>query len=145
MEHLSLPSKSFSSIQKWEESKPEAASCSSSPRATCDPPWQQQSWLRALLWLWLNHNQARPAHLLPGRSCTAQHQTHKQIFLVDIIWRKIPTCSWLLQGLLPGKGLAGGLSFAGRHKKQRTRACQTAVELERMKCSCMGRKYAFCI
>lgn len=84
-----------------------------------------------------------PSHPFPGRSCTAQHWTHKKMFLMDIIRRKIPPCSRLLQGLLTSEGSAAGLSFAGRQEKQRTNACQTAVELERMKCSYMGRKDAF--
>lgn len=39
MEHLSLPSKSFSSIQKGEENKPEATKCSASSHGSTGAGW----------------------------------------------------------------------------------------------------------
>lgn len=71
-----------------------------------------------------------PSQASPSPPRQVLHSTAsntQQIFFIDNIRRKIPTCSRLLQGLLPRMSLAAGLSFAGRHEKQRTSSCQTAV------------------
>lgn len=63
--------------------------------------------------------------------CTAHHQTHKQIFLMDMVWRKTPTWSWLLQRLLSGEGLSDGLSFAERQKKPKNKCLSNSSSVRK--------------